>query len=60
MPRKSVRELRDELEKASESKDKASLERVIEGAERAALPELSSVLRKAREALQQLGGGLGG
>ena len=56
----SVSALREELERATREKDKASLERIIEGAERARFPELDPLLRKARDTLESLGGGRGG
>lgn len=59
-PSTSVLTLRDELEKATREKDKKSLARIIEGAERARLPELDPLLRKARDTLESLGGGRGG
>lgn len=59
-PSTSVLTLRDELERATREKDKKSLERIIEGAESARLPELDPLLRKARDTLESLGGGRGG
>ena len=52
--------LRDALDKATRNRDKASLERIIDGAEQAAFPELNWRLRNARDTLQSLGGGRGG
>ena len=52
--------LRDKLKKAIASKDVSALQSVIEEAEKAALPELGSDLRKARDSLEGLGGGRGG
>lgn len=52
--------IRDKLKKAIASKDVAALQSVIEEAEEASLPEVSSDLRKARDTLESLGGGRGG
>lgn len=52
--------LRDKLKKAIVSKDVSTLQSVIEMAEQASLPEVSSDLRKARDTLESLGGGRGG
>lgn len=52
--------VRDKLKKAIASKDISALQSVIEEAEEAALPELSSDLVKARDTLESLGGGRGG
>lgn len=52
--------LRDKLKKAIASKDVGALQSLIEEAEQASLPEVSSDLRKARDTLESLGGGRGG
>ena len=52
--------LREKLKKAIASKDVSALQSVIEEAEKAALPEVGSDLRKARDTLESLGGGRGG
>lgn len=52
--------LEDALERAISERDMTSLERIIEGAERAAFPELNWRLQNARDALYSLGGGRGG
>lgn len=52
--------LRDNLKKAIASKDVAALQSLIGEAEEAALPEISSDLRKARDTLESLGSGRGG
>ena len=57
---KSSDVLRDQLKTAIKQNDKAGLQRAIEEAEAAGLPELGYDLRKARDALDKLGGGRGG
>ena len=52
--------LREKLKKATRAKDAVGLFGLIEEVEAAALPELGSDLRKARDALEKLGGGRGG
>lgn len=53
-------DLREKLRKAVRARDAGGLVGLIEEAEFAALPELGSDLRKARDALEKLGGGRGG
>lgn len=52
--------LRDEMRKAVRQKDKTNLEKLIQKAEAARLPELSFDLARARDTLENLGGGRGG
>ena len=52
--------LREQLKAAMKEKDRFALEKIILQCEAAAFPELGSDLRKAREVLQDLGGGRGG
>lgn len=52
--------LRKRLEDAINSKDTASLQKAIQDAEDAGYPELGAQLRKARDTLEDLGGGRGG
>ena len=52
--------MRDKLKAAIKQKDMATLKAVIEECEIAAYPELGKDLRKARDALESLGGGRGG
>lgn len=57
---KGLDQLRDQLRKATRSKDISLLKKAIEDAEKICIPELGSDLRKAREALEKLGGDRGG
>lgn len=57
---KSPDSLRDELKLATEQKDRANLEKLIDEGEHAEYPELTYEMREARLALKQLGGGYGG
>ena len=52
--------LRDQLHLAVKNNDRPKLEKLIQVAEDAKLPELSLDLREAREALNKMGGGFGG
>lgn len=52
--------LREQLKAALKEKDRFALEKIILQCEAAAFPELGSDLRRAREVLQDLGGGRGG
>ena len=52
--------LRDDIKKASRTKDKAGLERLISDAESAGYPEIVLDLEEARKSLESLGGGRGG
>ena len=57
---KSADTLRDQLTLAIRQKDMKALDAAIADAEAARYPEIASELRKARESLQNLGGGRGG
>lgn len=57
---KSPQILRDQLEVAVRSKNKEGLASVIQELEEAAYPELSLELSKARDILENIGGGRGG
>lgn len=57
---KSPQILRDQLEVAVRSKNKDGLASVIQELEEAAYPELSLELSKARDFLENIGGGRGG
>lgn len=57
---KSPKILRDQLEVAVRSKNKGGLASVIQELEEAAYPELSLELSKARDFLENIGGGRGG
>lgn len=52
--------LREELKKATRQKDKRALENIIDVCETTGYPELGPELCRARNALQQIGGGRGG
>lgn len=52
--------LREEIRRASRTKDKRELERLISDAEAAGYPEIASDLQDARKSLQSLGGKGGG
>lgn len=57
---KSPDVISDQLKKAVRRKDIASLEKAIADAEAAGYPEVATELRKARDTLENLGGGRGG
>ena len=57
---KSPDTLRDQLTLAIRQKDIKALDKAIAEAEAARYPELSAELRKARDVLENLGGGRGG
>ena len=57
---KSPEALRARLNASIAQKDKTALERAIIDCEEAGYPELGTDLRKARDILEDLGGGRGG
>uniref|UniRef100_A0A0L8FP52 Uncharacterized protein n=1 Tax=Octopus bimaculoides TaxID=37653 RepID=A0A0L8FP52_OCTBM len=57
---KSPDSFRRRLKRATKQKDRYALEKLIVELEAAEFPELGSDLRKARNTLKSLGGGLGG